>query len=384
MRRLGWSQPLRLALLLAISAAPLQAAEPIDDLPRVMAWSAYNLGTTGYNQSVAIGKVLREHYGVTLRVLPGQNDISRLIPLLSGRVQFSANGVSAYFAQEGVFQFADPAWGPKPIRLVLSSLGDSNQGLAVAGDAEVRSFADLRGKRVPWVRAAPALNVSTEAYLACGGLSWDDVVRIEYPGYDAMWTGIVNGQIDAAFGTTVSGTTRRLEASPRGIHWPTVPHDDDRCWEAIRRIAPYIQPHVATRGAGISPQAPHEGGTYPYPLLIALESTDAAMVRAVATAIHRHYDEFKDADPGAIGWALDRQNLTWVIPYHQGAVEFFKAQGMWTEDAEAHNRLLIERQRLLAERWQSLQAGTGGISEEAWMKERTRVLESNGFDPVWR
>ena len=68
-----------------------------------MAWSAYNLGTTGYSQAVAIGKVLKDEYGTTLRVIPGKNDISRLVPLRKGRVQFSANGIATYLAQEGVF-----------------------------------------------------------------------------------------------------------------------------------------------------------------------------------------------------------------------------------------------------------------------------------------
>jgi len=38
---------------------------PRAELPRAMAWSAYNLGTTGYNQAVAIGKVLKNTYGTT-------------------------------------------------------------------------------------------------------------------------------------------------------------------------------------------------------------------------------------------------------------------------------------------------------------------------------
>ena len=33
--------------------------------PRQMAWTAYNLGSTGYNQAVAIGAMLREKFGVT-------------------------------------------------------------------------------------------------------------------------------------------------------------------------------------------------------------------------------------------------------------------------------------------------------------------------------
>ena len=55
-----------------------QSAEPDfqPEFPRTMSWSAYNLGTTGYNQAVGIGKALKDNYNVNLRVLPGKNDVS--------------------------------------------------------------------------------------------------------------------------------------------------------------------------------------------------------------------------------------------------------------------------------------------------------------------
>ena len=158
-------------LLLTFFVSGVTMAQPSEpELPRQMAWTAYNLGTTGYNQAVAIGAMLREKYSTTLRVIPGQNDVSRLLPLKTGRVDFSANGVATYFAQEGTFQFATQEWGPQPLRLLMTSNGLSNQAVAVAADTGVTSFADLRGRRVAYVRAAPALNVSVEAHLACGGL----------------------------------------------------------------------------------------------------------------------------------------------------------------------------------------------------------------------
>ena len=141
------------------------------NLPRTMAWTAYNLGTTGYNQAVAIGKVLKDNHGVTLRVIPGKNDISRLLPLMKGRVQFSANGAATFFASEGMFQFAAADWGPLPLRLVMMSNGLNNQALAVTADSGIKTLSQLKGKRVAWVRGAPALNVNTEAMLACGGLT---------------------------------------------------------------------------------------------------------------------------------------------------------------------------------------------------------------------
>ena len=363
-----------------------QSAEPDfqPEFPRTMSWSAYNLGTTGYNQAVGIGKALKDNYNVNLRVLPGKNDVSRLLPLQRGRVQFSANGVATYFGQEGVFQFAGKTWGPMPLRLVMASHGDSNQALGVANDLGIKTYADLRGKRVPFVRGAPALNVTTEAFLACGGLTWDDVERVDFPGYNAMWTGIVNGQVDAAYATTVSGPTRKLEASPRGIFWPPAPHDDAGCWQRMDGIVPFMQKHIAPRGAAISAANPHEGATYPYPMLITLADQDEQLVHDLAKAIHLHYEEYKNADPGSIGWAMGRQNFQWVVPFHQGAVRYFKAIGVWSDADDAHNTRLIQRQTVLATAWQAHQAQNPDDFSAAWMVRRAAALDAAGFDPIWR
>ena len=367
------------AIVLTLIASAAHA-EPTN-LGRTMAWSAYNLGTTGYNQAVAIGKVLKDHYDVNLRVVPGKNDVSRLRPLVTKRVQFSANGIATYFAQEGVFQFADDRWGPLPLRLVMMSFGDSNQALGVANDLGIKTYADLKGKRVPYVRGAPALNIPTQAFLACGGLTWDDVERVDFPGYAAMWTGAVNGQVDAAYANTVSGPTRKLEASPRGIFWPPAPHDDPGCWERMNKVTPFFMPHMATRGAAISSENPHEGATYPYPLLIALADQKEPLVHDLVQVIHKHYDEYKDADPGGIGWALDRQVLKWEVPFHDGAIRYFKSIGVWGEEEDAHNATLIRRQQILAEAWQA-HRDSGGEAK-AWYPRRAAALETAGFDPIW-
>jgi TRAP transporter TAXI family solute receptor len=382
------SATLLLSLFASLSVTSLSQAQPSEpELPRQMAWTAYNLGSTGYNQAVAIGAMLRDKYNVTLRVIPGQNDVSRLLPLKSGRVDFTANGVATYFAQEGMFQFANPEWGPQPLRLLMTSNGLSNQAVAVAADTGITSFAELRGRRVPYVRAAPALNVSMEAYLACGGLTWDDVVRVDFPGYDAKWNGVINGDVEVAFGTTVSGPPFRLEASPRGINWLPAPHDDAGCWERMLAVGPYFTKHIATRGASISDDNPHEAGTYPYPLLTTLASQDSDFVYSLTRVINENYDEFKDSDPGAIGWALESQVFNWVVPYHEGAVNYWREIGVWTDAIEAHNQSLIRRQEVLISAWDEM---TGrGIRDqdqfvEAWTLLRAERLEEAGFDPVWR
>jgi TRAP transporter TAXI family solute receptor len=143
------------ALLLAASVgASAQKADV--KLPATIAWSAYDVGSAGYNQAVAIGNALKNTYGVNLRVIPGKNDVSRNLVLREKKVQFSATGVGgAYLAQEGVFEFGAKAWGPQPVRALLLNKADQALSAVAAGDVGIKTIADLKGKRVAWVIGSP-------------------------------------------------------------------------------------------------------------------------------------------------------------------------------------------------------------------------------------
>ena len=375
------------AVLVAVTVPVTTALAADVKLPDTLAWTAYNTGTTGYNQSVAIGKALKDKYGTSLRVVPGKNDISRLTPLRQGKVQFVANGAATYFASEGVFDFAAREWGPIPLRLLMSATSDANLSVGTAKDANIKTAADLKGKRVAWVRGGDALNVGVEAILAFGGLTWNDVVKVEFPGFGASWEGMVNNQVDAAFASTVSGSVKKLEASPRGIFWPPLPRNDKEGWKRLLATAPYFVPHTATIGAGISKEHPHEGGAYPYPILITLADQNDELVYSLTKAINQEYPAYKDAMPAMKGWATDRQTFAWAVPYHEAAVKYWKEIGVWTADMEKHNDELLKRQKVLARAWEqttSRKIADDEAFKKEWMKARAAALEKAGFNPVWR
>jgi TRAP transporter TAXI family solute receptor len=372
------------ALILSAATAGTVGAADVK-LPETMAWTAYDTGTTGYNQSVAIGKALKDKYNVTLRVVPGKNDISRLTPVKAGKIDYSANGIATFFASEGVFQFADPAWGPMPVRILLTASGSSALSVAVAADKGIRSFADLKGKRVGFVRGGDALNVGIEAMLACGGLTWADVTKVEFSGYGPAWEGMVNDQVDAMFASTLSGPTKKLEASPRGIYWPPTPHQDSKCWAGIHGVAPYFVRKMATKGTGVSAEKPYEGPSYPYPILMTLEGRDKNEVYSLTRAIVEEYDNFRQAEPAAAGWSLDNQIFDWVVPYHDGAIAYLEEIGKWTAAHQAHNDKLVERQQVLARAWAGMDKSLEGDAfAEKWMQVRAAALKTAGFAPIWQ
>ena len=128
----------------------------------------------------------------------------------------------------------------------------------------------LKGKRVGFVVGSPALNQNALAILAFGDLKQSDVKVVEFSSYGAMWKGMVNNDVDAAFATTITGPAKELETSPRGIVWPPLPPGDKAGWERVKKVGSFFFPHVATCGAGITKDKPIELGNYPYPIFVVL------------------------------------------------------------------------------------------------------------------
>lgn len=373
-----------LVAALGMGLAVAQSAPP--GLPSTLAWSAYDVGSGGYNQAVAIGNAMKQRYGVNLRVLPGKNDVSRTLPAREGQVQFSANGVGgSYLAQEGVFEFGAKSWGPQPIRGLLLNNSDQVLTVVAAKDSGIKTAADLKGKRVAWVIGAPSLNQNITAILAFANLTWADVQRVDFGGFGAAMDGVINGQADAAFTSSISGKAYQLAKSPRGIVYPVISHADKEGWARMNKTAPFFFPFMGAEGADLSPTAKVESASYPYPILMTYDKQDADSVYAMTKAMVDTFADYKDAAPGNAGWAIERQNFAWVIPYHDGAIRYFKEQGLWKPEHQAHNDKLVQRQKVLADAWKAVNAGShadDAAFQKAWMQARADALTKAGLDPV--
>jgi TRAP transporter TAXI family solute receptor len=357
-------------------------------LPPTMTFTAYDTGTAGFNIAVAVGKMMKDKYGSDVRVLPAGNDVARLAPLRAGRAVSSAMGSGTYFAQEGVFEFGAREWGPQPLQLVLSSVDCNAGSLGVARDTGVTEIKQLRGKRVGFVVGSPALNQNALAILAFGDLKQSDVKVVEFSSYGAMWKGLVNNDTDAAFATTITGPAKEAETSPRGIIWPPLPHNDKAGWARVQRVGSFFFPHLATCGAGISPEKPIELGNYPYPIFVVYGSQPADQVYAMTKAMIVDYDAYKDSAPGAGGLAAKRQTMKWVVPFHPGSVKALKEAGNWSDADQAHNDGLIKRQGVLAAAWADYGKSSPPSDDKAflsgWMNARAAALKKanmpNGFE----
>jgi len=354
-------------------------------LPKNLSWTAYDTTSSGYIQSVGLGNMLKKNYDVQVRIIPGKNDVSRMIPLKAAQAEICACGVAAYFGQEGVFMFARKDWGPSPLYNLFNNLGRNGTGLVFAGDAGIKTAADLKGKRVAWVKGAPALNLNATAVLAFGGLGWDDVQKIEMPGFGQAMQGIIDGQVDAAYGSTITSIYSQIEASPRGIYHPTFPHDDVEGWKRMQAVTPYFKKVMVSNAVGgvnnASGALPYEGANYPYPIFVSLPALPDETAYGLVKAVMENYEDFKESGPGMDGYQLANQDMQWVFPFHPGAVAYYREAGKWTAEDQAHNDGLLARQDLLKSAWAEFLPGApdGDAFEGAWLKARAAALMAAGM-----
>ena len=374
-----------LAALVPVMAFHATAAEV--NLPKRLSWTAYGTTSSGYAQSIGLGNMLKGKYGTEVRVIPGKNDVSRMLPLKAGQAEICACGIASYFSREGVLMFASEKWGPQKVRNLFNNLGrNGTQSLAIANDNGVKRIQDLKGMRVSWVKGSPALQTNVTAALAFGDLTWDDVKKVEVPGWGQSMQAILDGQSDAAAGSTISSIYSQLAASPRGLYHPTFPHNDTAGWARMNAIAPYVTKAIISNAvngeSNITGKVPFEGATYPYPIFIGLTSLTDDTAYGLTKAVMDNYESFKSAGPGMDGYQLANQNFSWVFAYHPGAIQYYKEKGVWTAEAQASTDLNLRREGILADAFAKVVAN--GFDKKAWVEARAAALDAAGMDVPFR
>ena len=377
----GFGRTFAIAWLVAGAA---QAAD--FDLPGEVTWTTYANQPLVHDQVVAIGAALKDAAGVNLTIQPADTDLARTELLRQGAADFSATAVGGSVeAQEGAFDFAVKDWGPQKVRLVLADNGEPiDYAIAVAGDLGIKTYADLKGKRVAWYSDFPIVNINTEAYLAYAGLTWDDVERVDVHGFFASaMKALADGQLDAAFAATADPAAYDAAAGPRGLFWPEIDETNTEGLKRMQAVAPYFVPYTVTEGAAVDPKVGLHGAHYAYPILVAMGNTDDKLVYNMTKALVELFPQYQHKAFGIDGWKLNLQDLEWFVPYHAGAVAYFKELGVWSDEAQAHNDRLIARQEALAAAWAALKAENPADWESAWAERRHQALKDGGFEVVF-
>ena len=359
--------------LSTVFALPANAQE----LPDTMVWSSYDVGSAGYTEAAAIADAMGKEYGTRIRIQPASTAIGRLQPLLSGKADFAFLATEAYFFSEGVFDFATPDGGPKPLRALAGR--SATFVLATAADAGIESVEDLAGKRFALPIGNPSISEKCAALLSFGGVTYDDMEVVEFPTYAASMASLIAGKTDAVCTVPTSSALYELAESPRGLRLMNFDPDNEEGWARMAEVLPIMAPATETIAAGLEEGEVLQAAGYRYPQIAVRADTSVDEVYAFIKALDDTFPLYKDAKATMSRWALDQAGVPPIdVPFHEGAIKYLKEKGLWTDEAQVWNDQRLEREAMLMKAWDGFLADNSGLEDdefrEAWHSARGELL----------
>ncbi|MBU1209108.1 MAG: TAXI family TRAP transporter solute-binding subunit [Proteobacteria bacterium] len=344
------------------------------DLPKMMTWTAYDIGSSGYMMAGYIGESLWEKYKIKVRIIPAGTDLPRVYPLRLKDADFAFHGVGSFFMQEGLHDYSTMEWGPQPVR-ALYFAQHAGLALGLRGDSDIKTTADLKGKRVAFYPSM-SLTLICEAHLAFAGLTWKDVQKVEVPSYVTAMNMVMEGKIDTAHINPTASKAYEFESMPQGLRFIPVPRSDKEGWARVKKLAPMYSPMKPKIGAGLPKDKPLETITQAYPIVIAYNFTSADKAYTMTKLLHEAFPLYSTKHKSlAAYWPMEtflELYDEYPLPLHKGAIRYLKEIGKWTPEREAKNNQYLKRQKELRKLFDK-------VKEEALEKK----MGSKDFPKFW-
>lgn len=292
----------------------------------------YTIVTTaagGFTNSTgaAIGKVLGDAGGVRAVITPQQS--SGLTDINAGLGDFGITTIpDVIFAVSGTKDYADD--GPQDNLRIVARMTALRGAVFVRDDSDIKTFADLKGKRMPCEYAAQVSgNPMLEVVRAAAGVEVSDLECVPTQNIPGSATLLSEGKIDAMYFAVGSGKVKEAAANVGGVRALPFPSD-----EASLKLAKSIVPEIyallveanpALDGFAVSTHVLSNDL-----VLFANANVPNEVVKEVVAAIHANKSTLIEVFPGLSLFVPDQMAKPYSgVSYHAGAEEFYREQKIW-------------------------------------------------------
>ncbi|HLC21636.1 MAG TPA: TAXI family TRAP transporter solute-binding subunit [Candidatus Methylomirabilis sp.] len=326
MRRRLQSIALSMATLIFI---PLTA---FGEMPRSASLATAAVASIYYPMGTGIATVIGRHSPMTIRVQPFVGASAWLPSMDAGEMNMGIiTSGDAVLAYRGIIIYKRAFKGLR----ILTIGGTLNLGFYVTKDAEMTSVDDLRGKKIPTDFPENLMvKLSSTAALASAGITYNDIIQVPVSNLQTGVQAFLEGRTDAGWHSVGSPAVEEVNARKGGIKFISVIGTP----EAARRMAeiyPGSYPSVLKAGSAtgiVKDTAVQTNDVY----LAASKEFGEEAAYEVVKALWEYNQELGASTPALKEWRRDRMvSEKAFIPYHPGAIKFFKEKGVWNKEMEA-------------------------------------------------
>jgi TRAP transporter TAXI family solute receptor len=331
---------LALQLVLPIALRSDALAQKIDcsspvaagnDLPRTAAIATNPAGTGAHALGAGLASVANKAAGINLKVQP-YNGPNAWMPLVeSGELEMGVlNILDSQMAATGTgnYKKAYPM-----LRVVAGGVFPFTASVMVRDKSEIKQLSDLKGKRMAWDYGGHAIaQTYLSAVMETGGIKPSDVQQVRVSNVNDGIRAVPEGKVDASWASLGTGTNEEAN-SIEPVRFLPVPNTD----AANRILGRYGGSVVkATPSAGVRGDTNVLG----YALhIVGSTKMNERTVFALTKAWWDNLAELQTLHPLFKQWNKEHQAITnFTVPYHPGAVRFYREAGVWTAKHDARTK----------------------------------------------
>lgn len=310
---------------------------------KVLSLGTHGVGSIVNAMGTGVASVLSSGLSMEVKAIATTGPVEWLPMMNSGEMdlgvlsnwdaQMGRAGKSSYEAISGGKGF--------PLMLITSGHKSINS-LLVAESSGIRKASEVKGKRyVGIISGSPGITAQGDAFLANQGLTRKDVKMVTVPNIGDAVKALMEGRTDVAQVSQGMGVTAELDSS-KGARFLSL----DSSPEAVRRMQEAYPSEIIK----ISPAKGLVGikedtymMTYPF-YLAGRESLPEAVVYNIVKVLWEKNKDLTVINKNLQDWTPENfLDKNFTIPYHPGAVKFYKEKGVWTPEMEQRQQQLLSK-----------------------------------------
>lgn len=306
-------------------------ANTSEDLPRSIAIGTNPAGTGAHALGSGLAAVASKATSVTGKVQPYNGPNAWMTLLDNGELEFGIiNILDSKMAATGTgnYKKAYPT-----IRVAQGGVFPFTVGLVVRDKSDIKQVSDLKGKRMAWDFGGHAINQTWQnAMLEIGGVKGSDITQVRFSNLNEGVRAVAEGKVDSSIVALGIGLVEEVNAM-EPIRFINLPNT-----EAANKL-------LGQYGAMIvkaSPSTGIKGDTHVIGYALQLATSTKVSEKAVYTMVKAWWEnlaELETIHPLFKRWNKEHQALTnFTVPYHPGAIKFYKEVGAWTAKHDARTK----------------------------------------------
>lgn len=292
-----------------------------------------------HTSAAGISQILNKYTRMRAKVISTVGPVSWVPMMERGEIDVGIiNVFDCYQAYYGEMIFKEATKGKGYDIRILSLGSPSTLGFFVPIKSDIKKIPDIRGKKYPRFTEL-SLDACFKGFLANAGLTYDDVIPVPRTSlYDTVVDDLQEGKID---GVTMTFPSAKLVELDTTIGIRAVSADSSPV--AMRRTREVFPFYAARTEKGTGIKEPANLLSYNTTLSARGDFSDDLAYEIVKT-IWQHYEELGAIHENLKTWTPEVMVSTnATIPYHPGAIKWYKEKGVWTSELERQQKLLIKK-----------------------------------------